>query len=120
MSQALQPHFTAEAQRADFGYLRDALGLTPGNLSKHLTVLEEAGLIEVEKGYVGRRPRTWVRITPRVARYSPLNWPRVRPCEGLGCGMAAVVSRSSSASAHLLRHGLDSEESTRQSITILF
>jgi DNA-binding transcriptional ArsR family regulator len=49
--------------RADFGYLRDALGLTPGNLSRHLTVLEEAGLIELEKGYEGRRPRTWVRIT---------------------------------------------------------
>jgi DNA-binding MarR family transcriptional regulator len=54
---------TAEAQRAEFGYLREALGLTPGNLSKHLTVLEQAGLIEVEKGYAGRRPRTWVRIT---------------------------------------------------------
>ncbi|MEP7023765.1 MAG: transcriptional regulator [Actinomycetota bacterium] len=54
---------TAEAQRADFGYLRDALKLTPGNLSKHLTVLEEAGMVEVEKGYAGRRPRTWVRIT---------------------------------------------------------
>lgn len=53
---------TAEA-RADFGYLRDALGLTPGNLSRHLTVLEEAGLIRVEKGYEGRRPRTWVGIT---------------------------------------------------------
>ena len=53
---------TAEA-RADFGYLRDALGLTPGNLSRHLTVLEEAGLIQVEKGYEGRRPRTWVGIT---------------------------------------------------------
>lgn len=54
---------TAEAQRAEFGYLREALGLTPGNLSKHLTVLERAGMIEVEKGYSGRRPRTWVRIT---------------------------------------------------------
>jgi DNA-binding MarR family transcriptional regulator len=54
---------TAEAQRADFGYLREALGLTAGNLSKHLTVLEEAGMIQVEKGYAGRRPRTWVRIT---------------------------------------------------------
>jgi DNA-binding MarR family transcriptional regulator len=54
---------TAEAERADFGYLRDALGLTPGNLSRHLTVLEEAGLVQVEKGYEGRRPRTWVRIT---------------------------------------------------------
>jgi DNA-binding transcriptional ArsR family regulator len=53
---------TAEA-RAEFGYLREALGLTPGNLSRHLTVLEEAGLVHVEKGYEGRRPRTWVRIT---------------------------------------------------------
>jgi DNA-binding MarR family transcriptional regulator len=56
---------TAEAQRAEFGYLRDALGLTPGNLSKHLTVLERAGMVEVDKGYTGRRPRTWVRITPQ-------------------------------------------------------
>ena len=56
---------TAEARRAEFGYLREALGLTPGNLSKHLTVLEQAALVEVEKGYAGRRPRTWVRITAR-------------------------------------------------------
>jgi DNA-binding MarR family transcriptional regulator len=54
---------TAEAESADFGYLRDALGLTPGNLSRHLTVLEEAGLIKVDKGYEGKRPRTWVSIT---------------------------------------------------------
>ena len=54
---------TAEAESADFGYLRDALGLTPGNLSRHLTVLEDAGLIQVTKGYEGRRPRTWVQIT---------------------------------------------------------
>ena len=53
---------TAEA-RAGFGYLRDTLGLTPGNLSRHLTVLEAAGLVQVDKGYEGRRPRTWVRIT---------------------------------------------------------
>jgi len=55
----------AEAKRAEFGYLRETLGLTAGNLSRHLTVLEEAGLVEVEKGYAGRRPRTWVRITRR-------------------------------------------------------
>jgi DNA-binding MarR family transcriptional regulator len=54
---------TAEAKRAEFGYLREALGLTAGNLSRHLGVLEQAGLIQVEKGYAGRRPRTWVSIT---------------------------------------------------------
>jgi DNA-binding MarR family transcriptional regulator len=54
---------TSRASQADFGYLRDALGLTPGNLSTHLNVLEEAGLVQVQKGYEGRRPRTWVSIT---------------------------------------------------------
>jgi DNA-binding MarR family transcriptional regulator len=54
---------TAEAERAEFGYLREALELTAGNLSRHLTVLQEAGLVHVEKGYEGRRPRTWVSIT---------------------------------------------------------
>lgn len=53
----------AEAKRVEFGYLREALELTAGNLSRHITVLEEAGLVDVEKGYAGRRPRTWVRIT---------------------------------------------------------
>jgi DNA-binding MarR family transcriptional regulator len=54
---------TSRSRQADFGYLQEALGLTSGNLSRHLTVLEDAGLIRVEKGYRGRRPRTWVSIT---------------------------------------------------------
>ncbi|MEU4644361.1 transcriptional regulator [Micromonospora sp. NPDC023814] len=52
-----------EARRVEFGYLRAHLELTAGNLSKHLSVLEEAGLIEVEKGYEGRRGRTWITLT---------------------------------------------------------
>lgn len=54
---------TSRSRQADFGYLQEALGLTSGNLSRHLTVLEDAGLVRVEKGYRGRRPRTWVSIT---------------------------------------------------------
>ena len=54
---------THEARRVEFGYLRTQLGLTAGNLSKHLSVLEDAGLIEVEKGYEGRRGRTWITLT---------------------------------------------------------
>jgi DNA-binding MarR family transcriptional regulator len=53
----------AEAKRVDFGYLKSTLDLTAGNLSRHVTVLEEAGLVHVEKGYEGKRPRTWVGIT---------------------------------------------------------
>ncbi|MBQ1046928.1 transcriptional regulator [Micromonospora sp. C51] len=54
---------THEARRVEFGYLRTQLDLTAGNLSKHLSVLGEAGLIEVEKGYEGRRGRTWITLT---------------------------------------------------------
>ncbi|MEV1143942.1 transcriptional regulator [Micromonospora sp. NPDC049799] len=53
-----------EARRAEFGFLRTQLDLTAGNLSKHLSVLETAGLIGVEKGYEGRRGRTWITLTP--------------------------------------------------------
>jgi DNA-binding MarR family transcriptional regulator len=53
----------SEARRADFGYLRDALELTDGNLSRHIAVLEQAGLVTVEKGFEGKRPRTWVQAT---------------------------------------------------------
>jgi DNA-binding MarR family transcriptional regulator len=52
-----------EASKVEFGFLKETLGLTDGNLSRHLQVLEDAGYVVVVKGYKGRRPRTWVRIT---------------------------------------------------------
>lgn len=52
-----------EASKAEFGFLQNNLELTAGNLSRHLEILEGAGYVEIEKGYNGRRPRTWVRIT---------------------------------------------------------
>ena len=52
-----------EARRVEFSYLRASLELTAGNLSQHLSVLEDAGLITVEKGYAGKRPRTWITLT---------------------------------------------------------
>ena len=54
----------AEADRADFAYLRDALALTDGNLSRHLAVLEGAGHVRIRKVFEGKRPRTWVQATP--------------------------------------------------------
>jgi DNA-binding MarR family transcriptional regulator len=57
-----------EAKRAEFKYLREALDLSDGNLSRHLQVLEEAGLVRVEKGFEGRRPRTWISSTPAGRR----------------------------------------------------
>ena len=52
-----------EARQVEFGYLRENLELTAGNLSQHLSVLEKAGLVAIEKGYAGRRARTWISLT---------------------------------------------------------
>ncbi|MGZ4506030.1 MAG: transcriptional regulator [Blastococcus sp.] len=52
-----------EAREVEFGYLRDSLELTSGNLSQHLNVLEKAGLITIGKGYAGKRARTWITLT---------------------------------------------------------
>ena len=46
-----------------FGELRALCALTDGNLSRHLDVLREAGLVEVWKGFEQRRPQTLVRLT---------------------------------------------------------
>lgn len=59
----------AEADRADFTYLKSNLGLSDGNLGRHLEVLAGSGLVHVEKGYAGRRPRTWVTIS-RAGRHA--------------------------------------------------
>ncbi len=46
-----------------FGDLKRLCALTDGNLSRHLQALEEAGLVEVWKGFKDRRPQTLCRIT---------------------------------------------------------
>jgi DNA-binding MarR family transcriptional regulator len=48
----------------EFAALRDAAGISDSVLSKQSRFLEEAGYVEVKKGAVGRRPRTWFRLTP--------------------------------------------------------
>ena len=50
---------------ADFMYLSRQTGLTAGNISSHMTKLEEAGYVEVTKEFVGKRPRTAYRMTGR-------------------------------------------------------
>lgn len=48
-----------------FADLKRLCGLTDGNLSRHLGVLQEAGLVSLEKGYDRNRPQTLCRLTPR-------------------------------------------------------
>ncbi|MEU9125095.1 transcriptional regulator [Streptomyces sp. NPDC048506] len=61
----------AGPQWVEFRTVREATGLSDSMVSKHSRALEDTGYIEVRKGGIGRRPRTWFRITPLgQARYS--------------------------------------------------
>jgi DNA-binding MarR family transcriptional regulator len=55
--------YLANAEVADFNELKSVLDVTQGNLSVQLRKLEEAEYVDIEKGYLGRKPRTQVRIT---------------------------------------------------------
>ena len=54
----------AASQWADFTFIRDSVTLSDSALSKQLVTLEQAGYVEIRKGFVGKRPRTSARLTP--------------------------------------------------------
>jgi len=51
------------SKEADFTFLRDSIGTTDGNLSTHLSKLEEAGYVQIKKAFAGKKPLTTVAIT---------------------------------------------------------
>ncbi|MCS6992707.1 MAG: transcriptional regulator [Anaerolineales bacterium] len=53
----------AAVESADFVFLQRETGLTKGNLSTHLTKLEDAGYIEIQKTFRGKYPLTLCRLT---------------------------------------------------------
>ena len=52
-------------ESADFIFLMRLTGLTWGNLSSHLSKLEEEGYIEIQKEFVGKKPHTMIRLTDK-------------------------------------------------------
>ena len=50
-------------ESGDFTFLMRQTGLTWGNLSSHMSKLEAAGYIEVEKTFKGKKPHTMLRLT---------------------------------------------------------
>jgi len=61
--------FLLRANKAHaFTSLRNALNLTDGTLSVHLSKLEEGGLVSIEKTFEGKKPLTLVRVTPQGKR----------------------------------------------------
>jgi DNA-binding MarR family transcriptional regulator len=62
---------------ADFLSLLSLTGVSKGNLSNHLSKLAEAGLVEVEKTYAGKTPRTRVHLTPDGRQAITQHWQRL-------------------------------------------
>src|SRR5580698_11486088 len=58
---ALKP--LPEHEQLEFVRLKAFVGATEGNLGAHITTLEEAGYVDVEKDFVGKKPRTRVRLS---------------------------------------------------------
>ena len=53
----------AGTEWAEFAFVRDAVELSDSALSKRISALADGGYVEVRKGYVGKRPRTWINLS---------------------------------------------------------
>ena len=73
----------SSVKAADFVFLQRATGLTKGNLSSHLTKLEDAGLVEIEKRFVRKKPNTNVALTPEGKTRLADHWNRLERMRSL-------------------------------------
>jgi DNA-binding MarR family transcriptional regulator len=53
----------AAASKVEFSFVRDHVEVTDSMLSKQVSMLEQAGYVKVDKGFVGKRGRTWLSLT---------------------------------------------------------
>jgi DNA-binding MarR family transcriptional regulator len=53
----------AAASKVEFSFVRDHVEVTDSMLSKQVSLLEQAGYVKVDKGFVGKRGRTWLSLT---------------------------------------------------------
>ncbi|MEV2257910.1 transcriptional regulator [Streptomyces anulatus] len=56
--------FLSACDEAEFAAVRDGCQVSDSALSKNASALEAAGYLNVRKGHVGKRPRTWLSLTP--------------------------------------------------------
>ena len=68
---------------ADFVFLQRATGLTKGNLSSHLTKLEDAGLVKIEKRFVLKKPNTNVALTAKGKQRISDHWDQLERLKNL-------------------------------------
>ncbi len=65
------------SEGADFLFLQSLTGLTKGNLSSHLSKLEKAELVEIEKKFVDKIPNTYISLTKKGRAAIGEHWERL-------------------------------------------
>lgn len=69
---------------ADFLFLQRTTGLTKGNLSAHLAKLEDAGLVDIHKRFIRKKPNTNVALTAEGKRRIADHWDQLERLKRLG------------------------------------
>lgn len=64
----------SSVESADFTFLQQVTGLTKGNLSSHLSKLEEAGLLHIDKRFVLKKPKTSATLSPLGRERIEAHW----------------------------------------------
>jgi DNA-binding MarR family transcriptional regulator len=67
----------ASCKSADFLFLQRLTGLSGGNLSSHVAKLEEAGLVNVEKQFIDKRPNTRIEISDQGRKAVREHWKKL-------------------------------------------
>ena len=73
----------SSVQSADFVFIQRITGLTKGNLSSHLTKLEDGGLVRIEKRFVLKKPNTRVELTAEGIRRVTRHWEQLEQLRNL-------------------------------------
>ena len=71
-------------EEADFNFLLTTLGLTRGNLSRHVEKLESAGYLKVKKSFNGKMPNTSYQLTQKGSKSLAQYWENIDAVRRLG------------------------------------
>jgi DNA-binding transcriptional ArsR family regulator len=69
---------------ADFTFLLQVTGLTKGNLSSHLSKLEDAGLVKIDKRFVHKKSHTTASLTKLGKQRTTAHWKQLDKLKHLG------------------------------------
>ncbi|MEH0576771.1 MULTISPECIES: transcriptional regulator [Streptomyces] len=91
--------FLSGCTEAEFRAVREGCGISDSVLSKVVGALEAAEYVKVRKGYVGKRPRTWLRLSPEGRRALLAHLAALRDLAAQAAALGAVADEASAAEA---------------------